>query len=363
MLKMENNIKIPWWRILFGEEELKKIRDSLLKEHVSMGSVTEEFENAVAKSLDVPYAIATTSGSVSLLMSIMALGIGKDDEVIIPNRTWIATANAPLLLGAKVILVDVKPDAPLLDTSQIREKITKKTKAIIPVHLNGASADMEDMQKIAEEHDLNIIEDACQALFSKNKRGYLGTQSDAGCFSLAITKLISTAQGGIVVTKDKEIYEKLKLIRWHGAGDNINPVYRLVGCNFKFNDILASIGLVQLSKAKNKINNANKIYETYAKAVEKLPYIKMVPVRVRDGEVAQYVEVLCKERTKLADFLKSEGIETRPSLPNLNSAPYLKSTDKFPNSDVFCEHGLYLPCGPDQPLENIERVIQALKSF
>lgn len=355
--------KIQWYRNSFGETELQKIRESVSNEDISMGPVTEQFEAEIAKALKVPYAIVTTSGSVALLMAMMAKGIGPGDEVIVPNRTWIATAHAPLILGAKVVPVDVLPDIPALDVSQVKEKITSRTKAIIPVHLNGRSVDMEEIQSIAGKYGLFTIEDACQAFLSKNSNGFLGTQSDMGCFSLGVTKLISTAQGGVIVTRDKETHEKLKLIRSHGTVDNINPVYGLVGCNFKFTDILASIGIVQLSQANKKIIHVKKVYEKYVEGIKSLPYPKIIPVKVSKGEIPLYVEVLCKEQKKLMKFLYSKGIITRPFLPNLNSAPQIGNVDKFPNSEIFNKQGIFLPCGPSQPLENVDYVLEAIEYF
>lgn len=364
--KTETNdatIDISWWRTKFGEEEIQKIKESISQEHISQGCITEQFEKKIAEALNVPYAVVTTSGSVALLMAMMSFGIGPGDEVIVPNRTWIATANAPLMLGAKVVPVDVLPDTPVMDISQIIKKITPKTKAILPVHLNGRSVDMEGIQKIAKEYGLFVIEDACQAMFSKNSKGFLGTQSDIGCFSLGISKLISTGQGGILVTKSKKTYEKLKLIRNHGTVGNINPVFKLKGFNFKFTDILASVGLVQLSKAKEKINKLNEIYAKYFESIKSLSYIKIIPVNVFGGEVPLYVEIMCNERSKLIDFLKSNGINIRPSLPDISSTHYLKNYDEFPNSKIFCERALFLPCGPGQSFENIDRVLKALRSF
>ena len=355
--------KILWYRNSFGEAELQKIRESVSNEHISMGPVTDQFEKQIAKALKVPYAVVTTSGSVALLMAMMAKGIGPRDEVIMPNRTWIATAHAPLILGAKVVPVDVLPDIPALDVSQVREKITSRTKAIMPVHLNGRSVDMEEIQIIAKEYGLFVVEDACQAIFSKNSNGFLGTQSNMGCFSLGVTKLISTAQGGVIVTQNKETYEKLKLIRSHGTVDNINPVYGLIGCNFKFTDILASIGIVQLSQANKKIIHVKKLYEKYVESIKSLPYIKIIPVKVSKGELPLYVEVLCESRQKLMEFLESKGIMTRPFLPNLDSAPQLGNVDKFPNSEIFNKQGIFLPCGPSQSFENVDYVLEALKSF
>ena len=146
-----NKVKnmVPWWRTSFGEDAIAEVTRAIREECISQGPVTLEFETKLAEALDVPYVIATTSGSMSLLMALMALGIGPGDEVIIPNRTWIATAHAPKMLGATVVTVDVLSDVPIMDVSQIREKITPRTKAVIPVPLNGRAVNMDEVWMIA----------------------------------------------------------------------------------------------------------------------------------------------------------------------------------------------------------------------
>lgn len=354
---------ISWWRTSFGEEEIQKLRESVSQERISQGAITEQFEAKIAEALNVPYTVVTTSGSVALLMALMALGIGPDDEVIVPNRTWIATAHAALLLGAKVVLMDVRPDIPTMDVSQIRKKITPRTKAIMPVHLNGRAVEMQEIHRIAEEYGLYVIEDACQALFSKNSVGFLGTQSNAGCFSLGVTKLISTGQGGVVVTRNKETYEKLKLVRNHGVIDNFTDTWNQLGFNFKFTDLLASFGLVQLSRAPSRVAHVKEVYAKYAPAVAELPFLKLIPVNVSSGELPLYVEVLCREREQLITFLRSQDIQIRPLPPNLHISTYIDNDGYFPQSKIFAEQGFYLPCGPEQPLENVDRVIEVLAAF
>lgn len=156
---------ISWWRTSFGDREVEKLRESVQKECIGQGLVTEEFEEEISLALNVPFVVATTNGSAALYMALLSLGIGHGDEVIIPNRTWIASANAILLTGAKVVLVDVRSDLPLIDVAQIQSKITTQTKALMPVHLNGRSADMQGIQRLAEKFGIPIIEDACQAFF------------------------------------------------------------------------------------------------------------------------------------------------------------------------------------------------------
>jgi perosamine synthetase len=355
--------KISWWRTHFGEEEIRLIADAIHHEHISQGPVTAEFESRAGETIGVPNVAATTSGSMAILMACMAAGVGPGDEVIVPNRTWIATAHAPLLLGAKVVLVDVLPDRPIMDVSLIEDKITPRTRAIIPVHLNGRSVDMRELNRIAAKHGVKVIEDAAQAFGSRNADGFLGAQSFAGCFSLSIAKVIATGQGGFVVTRDPDVGRRLKLIRTHGVSDVINVNYTRMGFNFRFTDIQASIALAQLKRLPERIARVIAIYDRYAAAMARLPFLKLVPVDLKAGEVPVYVEVLCPQRERLVAFLAERGVQTRPFYPDLHRAGYLDATGSFPNSEVFGAQGIFLPCGPDQPLENVDWVVEALSKF
>jgi len=355
--------KISWWRTDFGEEEIRKVSESIANEHLSQGPVTEEFEKGIANTLDVPYVAATTSGSMSILMALIAIGIKPGDEVIVPNRTWIATAHAPLILGAKVVLVDVEPKQPIVDVKQIESKITPRTKAIIAVHLNGRAAYMKEINRIAKSHRLIVIEDAAQAFCSKNEDGMLGLQSSMGCFSLSVAKLISTGQGGFVVTKDEALYERLKAMRTHGVSDLINVSYTQMGFNFRFTDIQASIGVIQLKYLNERIEKVKAVYRKYESRINEFSFLKLIPVNVEAGEIPIYIEVLCPERSKLMQFLAERNIQTRPFYPCLNMASYFENKDIFPNSAVFGTQGLFLPCGPGQSLENVDRVFEALNAF
>jgi perosamine synthetase len=359
-----NTNHIPWWRVKFSEEDIKKVSESIRNEKMSMGSVTEEFEYRMGEALDVPYVVATSSGSIALLMSMMALGIKAGDEVIIPNRTWIATAHAPMILGAKPVLVDVLPDRPIMNTSLIKEKINSKTKAIIPVQLCGCAVEMEEVWKIAKEYNLPVVEDTAQGLFSKYKGEYMGTQSDVGCFSMAVSKLVSTGQGGFVVTRNRELYEQFKLIRTHGVA-NVNAAtpFTQVGFNFRYTDIHASIGLVQLDKVNERIDNLKKLYEKYKICLSDLNFLKLIPVNIERGEIPLYIEVLVEEREKLVEYLSSNSIETRLFYPDLDSATHLKCKGDFPNARLFGKQGLVLPSGPDQSEENLDYVLDKLRLY
>jgi perosamine synthetase len=355
--------KISWWRTDFGQPEIDRISASIRHEQISQGAVTAEFEQALAKRLAVPYVVATTSGSMALLMACMAADIGPGDEVIVPNRTWIATAHAPFLLGAKVVLTDVEGDRPVIDVADVERKITSRTKAIIPAHLNGRDANLEALGEIARRHGIRIIEDAAQAIGSRNGGGLLGTQGDLGCFSLSVAKLIATGQGGFVVTRDEALFRKLQALRTHGVSDVIHANWTIPGFNFRFNDILASVGLVQLGKLEKRIEIVRAIYERYRAAIAGLDSVRLIPVDVERGEIPIYVEVLCPERERLIAHLAKHDIEVRPFYPDLDRAVYFGNHGDFPRSRPYAEQGIFLPSGPAQAMENVERVIEALEGF
>lgn len=356
-------MNISWWETSIEPSALNKIKESFKNRNFSQGSVTKELEEKVSEILEVPFVVATTSGSMALLMSLMALGIKPGDEVIIPNMTFIATAHAVLMSGAKVVLIDTYSNIPLIDVEKIETAINEKTKAIIPVHLNGRSADMKRIHEISGKYELAVIEDAAQALYSRNKQGFLGTQSDIGCFSMGMTKIISCGQGGFMVTKDEEIYNKLMSIRSHGINDVLKDVSVRMGFNFKFNDIVASVAVEQLASLKERADYVNKIYEKYVSGIKALPFITIIPVNISMGEVSLWTQALCPERANLIKYLDDNGIKTRIFLPNLNTVKHLKNSGDFPNSKVFSDQGIYLPCGPKQSPKNIDRVIEVLRKY
>ncbi len=361
--RMSDMQKVLWWRTSVGKEETDSLLDTIAHEHLSQGPVVESFEKKLAEALGVSFAVMTTSGSIALLLAVMALDIGRDDEVLVPDRTWIATAHAPLMVGAKVVLVDVDADVPVMNVEKIRKKITSRTRAIMPVHLNGHCCNMDEINKIAGEYGLKVIEDAAQAMFSANSSGFLGTQSDIGCFSLGVAKLITVGQGGFLVTRDKKIYDSLVLIRNHGLVNNFKPTFFRLGCNFRSTDMMAAIGLEQLRRVPARTAHLRVIYKKYEEAVKDLPFFRMLPVRIDKGELPIYAEGMSDKRDRLMEHLASNGIETRPFLPNVHDAPYIESDGRFPNSEIFKRHGMTLPCGPEQPLENIDRVIEVLRNF
>ena len=354
---------INWWETLIGDDEQEAVLLAMKNKKIAMGELTQSLEKKISDLLGIPYVVVCSSGSAALYMSLIALGIGKDDEVIIPNRTYVATANAALLAGAKVSLIDVGYHDSNIDPKKIEEKITDNTKAIIPVHLNGRSADMLQINEISQSYGIKVIEDACQSLFSKHGNKFLGTYGDIGCFSLGMTKLISTGQGGLCVTKSENTYRKLIRIRGQGLLDLNKYDITGFGFNFKITDIQSSIGHVQFDKYKRKIDYVKKIYEVYKKGLSHLDFIDLAEISLDEGEVPLYAEVYSKKRDEIVSWLSKNGVQTQRFPPSLNRTPHLLSRDTFPNSNFFDETSFILPCGPDQKIENVNLTISLIEEL
>jgi len=355
--------EIPFWYLDIGAEEAAAVADAMARKRFSMGPVAAALEAEIARQLDVPYALCTASGTAALLMSLAVHGIGPGDEVLVPTRTFIATAHAAVLLGAKAVLVDCKPDHPTLDVDAAARKITSRTRAIMPVHLNGRGADMAAVMALAARHRLVVIEDACQGLFSRHRLGYHGTIGNAGCFSFSMVKLVATGQGGAVVTRDKSTYERLRRFRDNGVADVISHTYLGPGGNFKYTDVAASIGLVQIRRRDTKVAHVNAVYRRYRDGLAGLAYVAVLPVAVESGEVALWTEVTSAQRDKLMDHLAAHGVQTRKFVPCCHTGPHFAEQGPFPNSERFGRDGFNLPCGPDLDLAMVDKTIELLRKF
>jgi len=246
-----------------GGEEISAVERVLRSGRLSQGSYVEAFESAFADFIGVEHAIAVSSGTAALHIALLAAGIGEGDEVITTPFTFIATANAILFVGAKPVFVDVREDDFNIDVEKVKDAITERTKAIIPVHLYGQPCDMKAIADLAEDHNLHVIEDACQAHgaeFAGKKVGSFGT---AGCFSFYPTKNMTTGEGGMLTTNSKEIAKKARMLRNHGS--SARYMHEILGFNMRMTDISAAIGIEQLKKlpyfTKRRRENAEYLTE------------------------------------------------------------------------------------------------------
>lgn len=352
---------INWWYTELGSAEKESLLNAFTEKRLTLGQIVKQAEEMFASLLNVPYTVMVNSGSSALLMALLALGIEPEDEVIVPSLTWIATPQAPALLHAKVKLCDCTFDAPIIDTGQLEELVTKKTKAIIPVHLNGRECDLDAIQSIASLTGAYVIEDACKALFSKGSKGYLGTIGDIGCFSLGMISLVSVGYGGLIATRRKDIYEKLIKIRDHGV-QRAPESYPHLGFNFKISDLLASLAIPQLQVLEKKAQRAAALHDFYTNELNH-PNIRILPIDKKSGKVPIYVEAYSEKREEIIAYLLEKKIQTsRYHLP-VHHAPYLKAENAFPNAERFTKNSFILPSGPSQDMDAIAKVVDALNKF
>ncbi len=350
---------IPVWSNYILEKEVHYFQQAVSDKNIMEGPVLLEFEKRLKDILQVKYAVGTSSGSAALALSLMAIGVKPGDEVIVPDITFIATANAPHMLGAEVVLAPVRGDRPLLDLEQVDKLITKKTKAIITVDLNGRISCSRELREKYSSRGIFIVDDACQAFTSRDLNGMAGTQADVGCFSFGITKMLTTAKGGLVVTNNDELYERMKLIKTQGMisvfeGDN----YIYPGFNFKLPDVLAAIGLGQLERLDGKIEHMKRIDDMYREQLSKIEGITFFDKK--EGELLAMTDIICEKRDNIRNLLNENDIICRPQGIPLHNAPYLQSVANYENSDTLQSKMLYLPSGPDQSFENVEKVIRII---
>jgi len=357
------SFEIPWWSTEFTSGEDLAVADAVRNRRLSQGVITSEFETILKDYLGVRNVIAVTNGSCALLVSLIAIGIKPGDEVLVPNRTWIATAHAVHLLGGIPVFVDTESNRPIMDLTDIEHRITSKTKAIIPVHMNGGAVDITTLKELSSSYDIQIIEDAAQALGSLSpERVHLGTESLMGCFSLSVAKIISSGQGGFITTDDDELANRLRAIRTHGVVNTLSgESWRTPGFNFRFTDVLASIGIVQLGLLPDRILRLTEIRKQYATELQDILKIRLIPSK--QYEVGPYIEVLVEDRSGLITYLQGKSIETRPFYPDLDTAPYWTSNQDCRNSKVFSANGLYLPSGPSLSDDQILKVTSSIKTY
>lgn len=355
-------MKINTWNIALGEEEAKAAYDSIMQRHLSEGVKVKELEEKLAAFLGRKYAICVPNGSSAVLLAMMGIGIKPGDEVIIPDFTFIATGHAPKLLGAEVILADTREDVPLLDVDKALNLVTANTKAIIPVHLNGRRADTKKLKHELKGTGIYVIDDSCQAFASGTEGDYAGIDADIACYSFAVTKIMTTAQGGFVTTDDDGLYEKMKKLKMQGM-DNIfeSNLYQLAGFNLKYTDILASIGLVQLSKIKDKVNMSRKNYQRYVDALSDNNNIHFIPTK--ESETVYTPDIICNDAEGVRAYLEGKEIQVRPAGACLHNADYFVKRMDYKNANYFEKHLLYMPGGPDQPIGNIQMTIDYLKKL
>jgi perosamine synthetase len=359
--------KLEFWVPQFGAEEKALVAGVIDSGFLNDGEVTTRFERQVAELLGCKHVVATTSGTAAIFLALVGVGVGAGDEVIVPDVTFIATANAVTLTGAKPILVDIDPQKLTLDPQCTENAISARTKAIVPVHVSGRAADLGAIMDIATRHGLMVVEDAAEAFLSKYMGGCLGTFGIAGCFSLSPNKTVTTGQGGFVATDDDRLHGRLRELKDQGRpvrGTGGDDTHDSVGYNFKFTNLQAAVGLGQLKDLQRRLARMRSIYRGYEKALHGVKGISVLPFCIDGGEVPQWTDALVDRRDELYDHLTAKGIFGRRFWHPLHTQkPYQIPSDRFPISAKQMPRAMWLPSAFTLSDAEVKTVCDEIREF
>jgi len=362
---------IPVAEPSLGEEELDNVIRAVKSGWISSkGAYIEEFEKSFARYCGAGYGVATANGTVALHLALAALGIGKGDEVIVPTLTFVATANAVTYCNAKPVFVDSHPEYWCMDPEKIEEKITKNTKAIIPVHLYGHPCDMDWIMDIAEDRGLYVVEDCAEAHGAEYKGKKVGGFGDVACFSFYANKIITTGEGGMCVTCDEELAEKMRLLRDHGMSRERKYWHEVVGFNYRMTNLQAAVGVAQLKKLDHFIARKREIAKKYAEDLQELAengLLTLHPEMSWAKCVYWMYSILVDAdvRDNLMKFLEGNGVETRPFFVPLHKMPMYaerSSSDFSVAEDLSCR-GINLPSSVSIGLVQQDYICSLVEEF
>ena len=335
-------------------------------------SKTRQFEKMFADFVGVKYACAVTSGTTALYVGLKALGITVGDEVIVPDLTFVASPNSIEAVGAKPVLIDIERNSLNLDLKKIKKVITKRTKAIMPVDFNGRGVDIKNISELANQHNLSLIEDAAHGLGCFYNKKHVGTMSDIGIFSFSTPKIITTGQGGMIVTNNKKLYEKCKAVKDFGRKPNTKRNMRLafehptIGYNFKFTEFQSAIGIAQMKKLRKRMVMKKKMFRLYEELLSKISSVNFIKTDL-DKTTPWMVDILVdskKIRDSMIKYLEKNYIETRIFYPPIHRlSPYKCQDIKFKITSEISDRGIWLPSSVTLNEKNIEYVCKKIVSF
>ena len=376
----DSKIKFPAYEPWISKDDKKIVDKALSQSMLTLGPQLEKFESDFCKYSNSKYAIAVSNCTAALHLSLMALGIKKNDEVIIPDLTFVADANAILACNAKPVITDINKENFFLSISNIKKNITKKTKAIIPVHIYGQVCNIDEILDVAKDNNLKVIEDCAHAVGTFHKSKHVGTLGSTGCFSFYPTKNITTAEGGMVITNSKQIAEKVRQLRSHGMTKSLQNRYSSKypwifdilqpGYNYRLDEIRAALGITQLKRIK-KINDLRKKASMYYhKNLQNIPGI-ILPDMVNDRTHSYHLYTIRVtnpyklSRNQLFKKLKNNGIRTTVYwMPIHKYTAYQKFAKKSNviNTTKIYDEILALPLFPNISKIHQDSVIKVIKS-
>lgn len=346
------------------EAEIEAVAAVLRSGVIAEGPRVAQFEQAFAEYIGVDHAVAVNSGTAALHVALLAHGIGKGDEVITSPFSFVATANSIVYTGAKPVFADIVSDTYNISPDEVHEKITSRTKAIMPVHLYGHAADMGAIMEIAEDHNLLVIEDACQAhgaTYEGKKVGSFGT----GAFSFYPTKNMTTSEGGILTTDDPDIAARSRMLRAHGSKQRY--LHEMIGYNFRMTDISAAIGIVQMGRLPEFTEKRRQNARELSNGLKETKNITLPVEKENCTHVYHQYTVRTPRRDSLRDTLQEKGIGTGTYYPLcIHQQPLYKEmgyAESFPNSEKASREVLSIPVHPALSDADINTIIAVIKEW
>jgi UDP-4-amino-4,6-dideoxy-N-acetyl-beta-L-altrosamine transaminase len=370
---------IPYGRQVIDRRDIQKVSSVLKSDLITQGLEVGKFEEALCKYTGARYAVAVSSGTAALYLACLAADIKQPNEVITSPITFVASANCVLYCGGKPVFADIQEDTANINPQEIRRRVTKKTKAIIPVHFTGNPCDLEEIREIANKYNMVVIEDAAHALGAKYKDSKIGScrYSDMTIFSFHPVKAITTGEGGAVLTNKKVLYEKLLILRNHGITkdrkflkNDFGPWYyemQCLGFNYRITDFQAALGKSQLEKLDEFVKRRKEIAVLYNNALADIGWVRPLCRQINNGCAFHIYVVLIdfkkikKSRKEVMECLKRQGIGTQVHYIPVYKHPYYRGLNysfcDYPLSEKYYDMALTLPLYPSMTLKDIKRII------
>ncbi|OPX96503.1 MAG: UDP-4-amino-4-deoxy-L-arabinose--oxoglutarate aminotransferase [Syntrophorhabdus sp. PtaB.Bin027] len=367
---------IPLFKIYYDNDDIRAIKEVISSGmNWAVGPNVTQFENEIAEYIGTKYCLTFNSGTSALHTELISHRIGEGDEVIVPSFTFIATANAPLFVGATPIFADIDEITLGLNPDSVVESITPKTKAIIPVHYGGCPCRIRELREIADDHNLVLIEDAAEAFGATIDGKNVGGYGDSAMFSFCQNKVITTGEGGALVTDSRVLYEKAKLIRSHGRLETTDYFsssecmdYITLGYNFRLSNISAALGLAQIKKVEIIIDMRRQIADTYTSLLRK--YVPAAsPITTPSGykNVHQLYSIRIPDRDGLMRFLTDHGIMTKVYFPPVHLTHFycreIGYKGTLPITEKIAKEIISLPIYPGMPDEDVKRVVKIMSDY
>ncbi|HRF48133.1 MAG TPA: DegT/DnrJ/EryC1/StrS family aminotransferase [Anaerolineales bacterium] len=370
--------QIPLFDLNYDEREEIAVLETLRSRWISMGEQCLRLEEEFAAALDVPHGLSVANCTVGLHMALRALNIGPGDEVLVPALTFVATANAILYVGATPVFCDIRSQDDLtIDPEQIASRITSHTKAIVVMHYGGFPCDMDAVMRLADKHHLKVIEDACHGPLSDHSGGKkLGSIGDIGCFSFFSNKNISTGEGGLIVTSDSVLAQRLKLLRSHGMttmsyerakGHSTKYDVAELGYNYRLDDIRASLARVQLQKLPQDLAQRARVRGWYLELLHGLDGI-VVPFANHQTYSSNYIfpivllDADADKRERVRDILHSRGVQTSVHYPAVHRfSIYQEHASRLPVTEYVADCEITLPMFAKLTREQVEYIVDSLR--